>query len=246
MKKDILNFNYDMDDLKKEQDVILQILDQDDNIMNQLESKIKIENPYQINLNDFLPNTNPLTLEEFFSTASNLIADAQKRSGILENKIVKLVEEYPPETMDTYGDEVITFKVVSRKPGMMNKTGTGRPVRKSTYSFESGSPNYPNKILTVESRPVDHIVEFNCWAKTNKLANDRAIWLEKLLINNAFVFEIKGAERFYWEARHSDTYMTVGGQRLFYRPIHFFLRFREFDIKAESILRELLISINKI
>lgn len=239
-----INFNYNLNAYQNEIPITVNVIDNNGSEIKALETKIKLDNPYFFKFEDFLPNTKPLTLNEFFSTASNLIEDAQKRSGILENKIVKLVEEYPPETMDTYGDEVITFKVVSRKPGMMNSNATGRPVRKSTYSHQAETTDQPNKVLIVESRPVDHIVEFTCWSKTNKLANDRAIWLEKLLINNAFVFEIKGAERFFWEGRLSDTYMTIGGQRVFYRPIQFFLRFREFDIKAESILRELLIDLS--
>jgi hypothetical protein len=240
-----INFNYDESLLNQTFNVECRIVDENEQLIEALSSKVNLTNPYEIDLKQFLPNTTPLTLNEFFATASNLINDSQKRSGIIENKIVKLVEEYPPETMDTYGDEVITFKVVSRKPAMMNRNATARPVRESTFSHQGYSPSEPNKIITVESRPVDHIVEFTCWAKNNKLANDRVVWLEKLLINNAFVFKIKGAERFYWEARMTDTYMTVGGQRLFYRPLQFFLRFREFDIKAESILRELLIDISK-
>ena len=101
----------------------------------------------------------------------------------------------------------------------------------------------PNKIITVESRPVDHVIEFNCWATSNKIANKRAIWLEKLFINSAFVFELKGAERFFWKERLSDNYMSINGQRVFSRPIRFFLRFREFDAKAYSIIRQVLIDL---
>ena len=109
------------------------------------------------------------------------------------------------------------------------------------YYYEYQDESEPNKIITVETRPVDHIIEFSCWAVNNKLANYRALWLEKLLINTAFVFVENGAERFFWKERRADTYMTVGNQRLFYRPIHFFLRFREFDAKAYSTLRSFFI-----
>ena len=145
--------------------------------------------------------------------------------------------------MDEYGDEVITFRVIERKPGMMNAKGTDRPHRKATYSHQEMRPNMPNKIITVESRPVDHVIEFNCWATSNKTANKRAIWLEKLFINSAFAFELKGAERFFWKERLSDNYMNINGQRVFSRPIRFFLRFREFDAKAHAIIRQALIDL---
>jgi len=203
-----------------------------------------INNPYNINLDRvFMANTAPLTLDVFFDVAQKLITNSQEKEGVKAKRLVKLVEEYPPETMDEYGEEVITFKVVERKPGLMNKKGTDRPHRKATYSHQEIRPDMPNKIITVESRPVDHVIEFNCWATSNKTANRRAIWLEKLFINSAFVFELKGAERFFWKERLSDNYMSINGQRVFSRPIRFFLRFREFDAKAYSIIRQALIDL---
>ena len=239
------NFDYDKNELNSSQEFILNIIDQDGNLVNKVSTYASIENPFDLKINEFLPNTNPLTLNEFFSTVSNLINSSQLKNGIIENKRVTLVEEYPPTDMSLYGDEVITFKVVSRKPGMMNKDATGRPVRKSTFYYETEISEEPNKNIFVESRPVDHIVEFTCWAKTNKLANSRVIWLEKLLVNNSFVFEIKGAERFFFEERISDGFLDIENQRLYYRPIRFFLRFREFDIKAYSLIRQFNINVSK-
>ena len=141
----------------------------------------------------------------------------------------------------SHGNEVITFRVIERKPGMMNKKGTGRPQRKAMFSHEEARPQLANKIITVESRPLDHVIEFNCWALSNKLANKRVLWLEKLFINSAFVFEVKGAERFHFKERLADNYITVNGQRFFSRPLRFFLRYREFDAKAVSIIKQILI-----
>lgn len=203
-----------------------------------------IQNPYNINLSStFLPNTEPMDLNSFFSLAKDLIADAQLREGVNAEDKVKLTEEYPPEEMNTYGKEVITFRVIERRPGMMNTKGTGRPHRKATYSHQEHRPELPNKVITVESRPVDHVIEFNCYGINNKLVNKRAIWLEKLFINSAFVFETKGAERFFWKERLADNYLTVNGQRIFSRPIRFFLRFREFDAKAISMIKKILVEI---
>lgn len=226
-------------------DIIINIIDSNGDVSNSVTAPedFIINNPYNVNIGRLFSETErPMDLDRFFDVSSKLIQDSQEREG--SNKFVKLVEEYPPESMSEYGDEVITFKVVERKPGMMNTKGTGRPHRKATYSHEEKTPEYPNKIISIESRPVDHVVEFNCWGTSNKLVNKRAIWLEKLFVNSAFVFEKAGAERFFWKERLSDTYMTVGNQRLFSRPIRFFLRFREFDAKADSIIRQILIDID--
>lgn len=230
----------------EEESIVINILDSNGQIQNQVTVEdFVIQNPYNINLSStFLPNTEPMDLDIFFDVAGKLIKDAQEREGTNSEDIVRIVEEYPPENMHEYGNEVITFKVVERKPGMMNTKGTSRPHRKATYSHQEMRPDLPNKVITVESRPVDHVVEFNCWAKTNKLANKRAIWLEKLLINSAFAFEVRGAERFFWKERLSDNYMTVNGQRIFSRPLRFFLRFREFDAKAVTMIRKIMVDLN--
>lgn len=228
-----------------DESIIINIVGVDGRIQNSVTVEdFIIQNPYNINIHStFLPNTEPMDLDVFFNVASKLVQDAQVREGTNPEDRVRIVEEYPPENMDHYGREVITFKVVERKPGMMNTKGTGRPQRKSMFSHQEIRPSMPNKVITVESRPVDHIVEFNCWATTNKIANKRAIWLEKLFINSAFVFEVKGAERFFWKERLSDTYQTVDSQRIFCRPIRFFLRFREFDAKAVSMIKQAVIDL---
>ena len=223
--------------------VTVKVIDNEGNLTSSISVEdFSINNPYNVNINSiFLPNTEPLTLELFFTIAKKLILDAQEREGINSDSIVGLTEEYPPESLSSFGNEIITFRVIERKPGMMNTKGTGRPQRKSLYNHEETDPNMPNKVITVESRPLDHVIEFNCWGLSNKLVNKRALWLEKLFINSAFAFEIKGAERFYFKERLADNYITVNGQRIFSRPLRFFLRFREFDAKATSIIKQIMI-----
>lgn len=226
-------------------DIIINIIDSQGNVSNSITAPedFIINNPYNVNIGSlFLQTEIPMDLDRFFDVSSKIIKDSQVRENV--DKLVQIVEEYPPQSMSEYGNEVITFKVVERKPGMMNTKGTGRPHRKATYSHQEHTAEYPNKIITIESRPVDHVIEFNCWGTSNKLVNKRAIWLEKLFVNSAFAFEKAGAERFFWKERLSDTYITVGNQRLFSRPIRFFLRFREFDAKADSIIRQILIDID--
>ena len=212
----------DLQKLLEDDGIEILIIDGEGKVAKQLEGNVAIKNPYDFDISRFLPNEEVLTLDRFFSIASRLIKDAQVREGVEESKLVQISEEYPPVNYEDFGPELICYKIVSRTPGMMNTKGTGRPHRKSNYYYEKVDPNYPNKSIIVESRPVDHVIEFTCYAKTNKLANKRAIWLEKLLINSAFAFEINGAERFYWKERRSDSYISIGQQKVFSRPIHFF------------------------
>lgn len=227
-----------------DQDELLKVLVvENEKIKFEYETALKLTNPYEFDAARFLPNTTPMSLPVFFDIASKLITNAQERAGINEDKRVRLIEEYPPEPFNDYGDEVIAYRVLKREPALMSSKGTSRPHRKSTYSHAAMVPDYPNKTLVIEARPIDHTIEFNCWAKSNKLANARALWLEKLFVNHAWAFEVQGCERFYFKDRGPDTYMTTGGQRLFYRPINFFVRFREFEIKAHPNIKQILFEV---
>jgi len=226
--------------LKAEDRISVQLVEYD-KVLYETEVPVGLINPYTTRAENFLPNSaRAMTLSVFFETASKLIADAQGRAGADSSKTIKLTEEYPPEPFETYGDEVIAYRVLKREPARMNAKGTARPHRKSTFTDEVTAPEYPNKVIIIEARPIDHLIEFTCWGKSNKLANARALWLEKLFITHAWAFEVQGADRFFWKDRGPDTYMTSGGQRLFYRPINFFVRFREFEIKAHPQIKQLI------
>jgi len=228
------------EDLLDERNRVTVMLLEGDNIRNQYEIAVELDNPFEFDATRFLPNQKPMSLPRFFSIASELIKDAQKREGVKNDKIIRLIEEYPPEPFEGYGDEIIVSRVLKREPGLMNTKGTSRPHRKGTYAYDLVSPNHPNKVIVIESRPIDHLIEFSCWGKSNKLANARALWLEKLFVNHAWAFEYQGCERFHWKNRGPDTYMTTGGQRIFYRPVNFFVRFREFEVKAHPQIRKII------
>lgn len=200
---------------------------------------ISLENPYEFDVSQFLPNKVPLTLPGFFTVASELIQDAQARSGVESSKRVELVEEYNPEFLSNRtdnGKEVITYRVLSRKPAEMAPSGKERPQRGARPSYDFSSPDQSNRVIRVNARPIDHMIEFSCWAKTNRLANSRALWLEKLFTSHAWAFRVKGADKFLWENRGADTYLSHGQQRLFYRPLNFMLRTQEFEVVTYPVL----------
>lgn len=224
-------------DLLSESNLYTIVLLEEGEEVSRYENAVELKSPYEFDASRFLPNTTPMSLPRFFEIASQVIEDAQKREGVLEDQRVHLIEEYPPDPIHTFC-EAIAWKVVRREPANMNTKATSRPQRKSTWWYDLKSKYHPNKVIIVESRPVDHTIEFSCWARTNRLANSRALWLEKLFINHAWAFETQGCERFFWKDRGSDNYTTIGdGKKAFYRPLNFFVRFREFEQKTHPMLK---------
>ncbi len=87
------------------------------------------------------------------------------------------------------------------------------------------------------------MVEFTCWSKSARLANSRALWLERLFVNHAWAFKVQGVDRFYFQSRGSDWYTTTGGQELYARPVQFFVRLSEFRVKADSLIKHITLEI---
>lgn len=204
---------------------------------NSPEFATQINNPFMFDFGSFLPNCDLMDLDRFFKVASDLIADAQQREGTIEEERVILVEDYPAERFDRFGEEVIATKLISRKPASMSADGRSRQQRGYTPYYKLRSPSNPNKFLDVESRPLDHVIEFQCWSKSARLANRRAIWLERLFVNHSWAFIAQGTDRFYFQDRLADWYTNPGGQHLYVRPIRVFVRTYEFRVKADSVIK---------
>ena len=218
----------------EEDETVVVVLDQSGAV--KFEQPIKLQNPFEFNPEKFHPSAEAPTLERFINLVNQIIIDAQVRENIIEEERVSLTDEYPLERFDRFGEEVITYRIISRKPANTSTDAKSRPQRGFGYSYHLRSPQYPDKVIIVESRPIDHIIELSCWSKRARLANQRALWLERTLINQTWAFQVQGIDRFFWEERLADTYYNVGGQPLYQRPLRFFVRLNEFRPKAEPAI----------
>lgn len=205
-----------------------------------LPSNVDFKNPYNFDLYGFIPNQKVLTLDRFFDLAQKLITNACERSG---QTVVEIVEEYPPIDLAKFNNEVITFKVISREPSLMNHDASARPIRTFKHNYFTKDKEVGDNIIEVLRRPLDHEIEFTCWALSNKIANKRAIWLENLFVAHSWVFTSNGAERFFFKKRLSDGYLTSGQQRLLYRPLRFFLRFNDFISKSHHEIKNIEVNV---
>jgi hypothetical protein len=126
----------------------------------------------------------------------------------------------------------------------MSAKGTSRPQRGSGFHIEGAVSNYPNQVIVVESRPIDHNIEFTCWAKTATVANKRALWLERLFVTHASEFKIQGVNRFIWTERLTDLVWKSGEQRLHQRPSLWFVRIDEFEVVSHPAIRQFNFKLN--
>jgi len=209
------------------------------------ETPIELNNPFSIfDPNHFLPDNGLMDIQRFFVVASQLINYAQESEGTVEKERVRLVEWYPVDHLYTYGDEVITYRILRRIPANMDTKAQGRPQRKARFSYDLQTPAHPNKVIVVNTRPIDHKIEFSCWARTPSLADRRALWLERLFITHSWAFKVQGVDRFFWEGRGADTTWKHGEHSLYQRPLEFMVRLFDIEVEAHSVLREMGITIS--
>jgi len=201
------------------------------------EIPVQLNDPFNFDSRRVAPTMTPMDLPRFIQVASDVIKDAQNREGVVASQQITLVADYPAEEMQRLGNEVISWKVISREPARMSADGKSRENRSFNHLYSLRDPKLPNRMITVEYRPLDHVIEFQCWSKSADDGNRLALWLERLFVNHAWAFKVQGADRFYFKNRGIDTFTNPGGQRLYLRPVRFFVRLSDFRIKADSLIR---------
>lgn len=210
-----------------------------------LATEVTVDNPFAFDSSRFAPNSELMDLDRFVEVTRELLVDAQAREGTIEAERVELVEEYPSEDFYRYGEEVIAWRLLRRQPANMSSDGTSRPQRSYRHSHSLELPQHPNKKLIVETRPIDHVLEFQCWSRSARIANRRALWLERLLVNHSWVYLSQGVDRFYWKERSLDTFVMVQGQRLFLRSLQFFVRLHDFRVRAEPLISHMTLELHQ-
>lgn len=231
--------------LKEENLFTVAIVDSNGDLAEHLE-QVKIDNPFSFDTSTLSPNSVPFDLPRFIEISNDVLVDAQTREGIQSDYFVYMTAEFPDKDFSRIAglsNEVITWKVIRREPAKMSAKGDSRPQRKARFTQDLRLSNQPNKVIIVETRPIDHIIEFSCWSTSAQQANDRALWLERLFVTHSWAFEIQGADRFYWKERGIDTYATVGNIKLYQRPVRFHVRTLEHQISAAPMIQHMTFNI---
>ena len=198
------------------------------------EVALDLKNPFAFNWDGFAVTESPMTFESFLELTSDIIARQQEIEGISEDKRVQFIADYPTEEIYKFGDEVVTYRLMSRVPA--RETDNIGAANRFRWAYEVASPAFPKHKLVVESRKIEHEIDLISYSKSAKLANARALWIERKLIDHTWLYQMKGIDRFFWKGRSSDNFMNVSGQYLYYRANRFTFILNEFRIKAEPIL----------
>jgi hypothetical protein len=171
------------------------------------------------------------------------IVNFEKRAGMPDANKVLFTEEEPDASALT---EVITFSLVSRVPGSF---GQGAPFESRTHNLrpmlreEVDDPENPGYRVATLGYWHDNIIRLTCWAQTNKAANARAEWLEKLLEEYAWFFKAEGVDRFLFHERNADIIEEISNNRWYGRPLDYFVRTETLRTVSEKTIEEIIIEL---
>jgi hypothetical protein len=183
------------------------------------------------------------TIEEFFELLQTVVMSKQEYDGEPPDKRILVVEEDPPETIDT---ECITFFLKSRENGQYSQGAPGQgKVKEITPHLRSivDHPEAPSMKLITMGKFYDNLIQFNIYARTTKEARKRLLWFERTMdIYNWFfrLYSFKIAEVGVGERER----ITINGIKVTKYPITYWVRTDDTFFFSQQELRDILIKVN--
>lgn len=181
-------------------------------------------------------------IDEVTDLVQRVIQDKQNSDGIVSDQRIVFTEEYPPVDFKT---EAVSFRLISRDPGT---TSGGRHLNQSRQEWKpkirsiDDDPNNPGNKLITMGQLFENTIEFTCWARTNKRANMRALWLEDTLREYAWYLKYNGVNEFYMLRRERDFRENLEGNTVFGRPLIYLARTERLTHLSEPTIRRMVVT----
>ncbi len=181
-------------------------------------------------------------LNEFFELVRIIILDYERRLNIVNDGKIFFTEESPDYPKDQ--NIIVSFSLVKREPGAFS---AGAPFEgdvknlKPVLREEIDDPENPGYKRAIMGYTHDNEVKFTIWARTNKVANDKALWFENIMQEYSWYFTSQGVSRLIFMKRDSDFIVETNGSTLYGRPLHYFVKTETLTTVSEKTLEELTI-----
>lgn len=143
--------------------------------------------------------------------------------------------------------DIISYSVQKSTPGGRGRgSPTDQPHRelKPMLRENVDDPNNPGYKLAIMGQWIDSIVRLTCSAPTSIQAERRANWLISTLRENTWWITMSGVSRFYFWERRPDEKHEVRGNKIYSKPIDFFVRTEDIIQVSEKKIEDILVSIS--
>lgn len=173
---------------------------------------------------------------EVMDLIKSAIEDYEVRLHTAEDAKINVTYEEPDKPIDL---ETLTIKLIKREPGMFsqgspfeNKTRQLKPILRE----EIDDPENPGYKRAVMGQYYDNLIRLTCWARTNKQANERALWVETVMEEYDWFFVYSGVNRMIYQGRGPEETIKVDESKLYGRCIEYFVRTEKLTTISEKEL----------
>ena len=199
--------------------------------------------------NKWLSRYKFIDIPEFIQLVKKIIDDWQRKREISDQNRLIFGEEEPEvhpdkRTLGVY-TEYISWEIISRLPA---EVSNGRRELFPRFRYEEEEDGNLVKRKLIMGQRFDNVVEFSCWAQTNKAVNARALWFQDLMTIYRWFFREAGVAEclFQGQVRDESQDKNIGPNTLKRRRSRYLVRTdRSFSL-SEPVLRDLKIQVGVI
>lgn len=175
--------------------------------------------------------TETKTINEFYELLKKVFDAATVIDGT--EYPITITKEYPPIDAKL---PVFSLKLLDRRPWSFR----GRKELAPRQMEELPDPQYPGTNLRIHQRRQINEVQLVCWARTSKVADDLANWVEDKFYEYMWVLQWGGLSHpVEWLGRDEDMYRKDRQQQMYGAPVRFSVVTSKITYERVSVLRKL-------
>jgi hypothetical protein len=203
-----------------------------------LERAERIRDEYIAQPTERARTTEIATLMDFYTLLKKVLEAATEMDGT--GYPIQFSLEYPPTGAIL---PCFTAKLISRAPLKLKGIREMGP----RFVQEYEDPDYPGEVTQEYLVRQANTVEITVWAKTSKVANDMAEWLEDKFWEYLWALQWGGLSHpVEWLGRGEDIYKEVREQQMYGAPLTFNVITGKIRKKRATTIRKLSISLGLI
>jgi hypothetical protein len=183
------------------------------------------------------------SLQELPGLLKTVIDTREDKSQIAEIEKVYFTTEEPDAEQHL---ETITFSVVKNVPGGYGQGSPFDQAYKNLRPFlreEQTDPDNPGYMRATFGKFYDSLIRLTCWARTSWQSEMRAAWLEETVEQYTWWLTMQGISRIYFWSRGADEMKDVKGNKIYGKPLDFYVKTEKISHVSEKTLEELVIKL---
>ena len=180
-------------------------------------------------------------VDGFVDLVRRAVEHAETVGKVTEERKALFTRDY---SLKSFNKDVISHSIIKRQPGAVGKAApfdgvkNYRPILREEIE-DSDNPGYKSAVF---GYIYDNLVRFTCFSRTNKEADERALWFEKLINSYLWFFRYSGVNRVLYYGRGQEVIEEYEGNKIYGREIDFFVRTEEISVVSEKSIEQIVVN----